>query len=89
MDNFFDITYTESLPELFWKNKFSVLITTYQAGKLIALGSNDGETLYQTPISLKKPMGVAIQGSKLAIACLDEIRFFSSEENIHEVLNKS
>lgn len=89
MENILDITYTESLPDIFWKNKFSVLITTYQAGKLIALGSNDGITLFQTPISLKKPMGIAVQGNKLAIACLDEIRFFSSEENIHEVLNKS
>jgi uncharacterized protein (TIGR03032 family) len=89
MENFFDISYSEGLPDLFWKNRFSILITTYQAGKLIALGSTDGATLFQTPVSLKKPMGVAIQGSKLAVACMDEIRFFSSEENIHEVLNKS
>lgn len=33
-------------------------------------------------------MGVALQAKKMAIACLDEIRFFSSEENVQDVLNK-
>ena len=88
MENTFDIVYTENLPAIFFENKFSVMLTTYQAGKLIVLGSNDGTKLYQTPITFKKPMGIALQGKKMAIACLDEIRFFSAEENIEEVLNK-
>ena len=88
MENLYDIGYTPNLPELFYENKFSVVITTYQAGKLIIIGSSDGKQLNQTPVSLKKPMGVAIQGKKMAVACLDEIRFFSSEENIHEVINQ-
>jgi len=88
MENLYDIGYTPNLPELFYENKFSVIITTYQAGKLIIIGSSDGKQLNQTPVSLKKPMGVAIQGKKMAVACLDEIRFFSSEVNIHEVVNQ-
>jgi uncharacterized protein (TIGR03032 family) len=64
------------------------MITTYQAGKLIVIGSKDGEKLHQTPLSLSKPMGIALNGKRLAIACLDEILIFSAEENIQEVLNK-
>jgi uncharacterized protein (TIGR03032 family) len=89
MENKYDINYTPNLPEIMVENQFSVMITTYQAGKLIIIGCEDGKQLTQTPISLKKPMGIAIQGKKLAIACLDEIRFFSSEENIQDVINKS
>jgi uncharacterized protein (TIGR03032 family) len=89
MENLYDITYTPNLPEIMVENQFSVMITTYQAGKLIIIGSEDGKQLVQTPIGLKKPMGIAIQGKKLAVACLDEIRFFSSEENPQEVINKS
>lgn len=87
MENTFDIIYSENLPKIFFENKFSVLITTYQAGKLIILGSKNGKELYQTPISLKKPMGIALQDKKMAVACLDEILFFSSEENVQDVLN--
>ena len=89
MENLYDITYTPDLPELLFENQFSVMITTYQAGKLIILGSEDGKQLNQTPISFKKPMGVALQGKKLAVACLDEIRFFSSEEQIQDVINQT
>jgi uncharacterized protein (TIGR03032 family) len=87
MKNLYDITYTSNIPDLLFKNRFSVLITTYQVGKLIAISSDDGNELVQTPVSLKKPMGIALQGTKMAVACLDEIRFFSSNENVHEVLN--
>ncbi|MBM3186129.1 MAG: TIGR03032 family protein [Bacteroidetes bacterium] len=38
--------------------------------------------LNQVPISFKKPMGIAIQGSKLAVACIDEIQLFSKEEQL-------
>ncbi len=87
MKSIYDLIYTSNIPDLLFKNKFSVLITTYQVGKLIAISSTDGKELVQTPVSLKKPMGIALQGTKMAVACLDEIRFFSSNENVHEVLN--
>ena len=89
MSTSFEITYTKNLPKFLFENSFSILITTYQAGKLIIIGSSDGEEIYQTLVSLKKPMGIALQGHKMAVACFDELRFFSSNENIHEVINKS
>jgi uncharacterized protein (TIGR03032 family) len=85
----FDIVYTQNLPQLLHENSFSIVITTYQAGRLIILGSNDGKELYQTPVSLKKPMGVSLQGNKMAVACFDEIRFFSANEGVHNVINQN
>ncbi len=87
MSHIFELTHSPLLPSFLKEHAITVLITTYQAGKLIVIGSLDGNTLYQTPISLSKPMGIAIQGKKMAVACLDEIRFFSAEENVHEIYN--
>lgn len=80
MKNKFDLTYSGNIPQILTENNFCVLLSTYQAGKVIILSSKNDE-LFQTPISFKKPMGIAIQGSKLAVACLDEIIFFSKNEN--------
>ena len=88
MNNSLDIVYTKNLPKFLHENFFSIVISTYQAGKLIVIGSLKGEEIFQTPISLKKPMGVSLQGNKMAVACFDEIRFFSANEGIHEVINQ-
>ena len=79
MNNKYQITYSTSIIELISKEKISVALSTYQAGKVILISSRDG-ILNQLPISFKKPMGIAIQGSKLAVACIDEIQLFSKEE---------
>jgi uncharacterized protein (TIGR03032 family) len=75
----YQIQYTPNLPEVLKELNLSVLITTYQAGKLIALSAQE-DFINQIPISFKKPMGIALQNSKIAIASIDEIHFFSNEE---------
>lgn len=80
MENKYQIIYSKSLINLFESQKFSIAFTTYQAGKLILLSAKEGQ-IHQIPITFKKPMGIAIQGSKLAVACIDEIQFFSKEED--------
>jgi uncharacterized protein (TIGR03032 family) len=82
MENKYKIHYTPALSNLLKELKASVLITTYQAGKLIAISEKNGE-IHQLPVSFKKPMGVAIHGKKLAVACIDEIQFFSREVEDH------
>lgn len=78
----FHITYTPGLPEFFEFNACSILLSTYQAARVIAIGSTDGKELFQIPVSIKKPMGIAHQDTKLAVAGLDEIVFFSSKEDV-------
>lgn len=81
MENKYQINYSKSLIEFLSNEKISVALSTYQAGKVILISSNAG-MLNQLPISFKKPMGIAIQGSKLAVACIDEIQLFSKEEQL-------
>jgi uncharacterized protein (TIGR03032 family) len=75
----YEINYSKGLIDLFSKEKISIALSTYQAGKVIFISSRNG-ILNQLPMSFEKPMGIAIQGSKLAVACIDEILLFSKEE---------
>jgi uncharacterized protein (TIGR03032 family) len=86
MENKFELNYSGNIPQILKDHNICVLLSTYQAGKVIILSSKNNE-LFQTPISFKKPMGIAIQGSKLAVACMDEIIFFSKNENIASFVN--
>ena len=86
MENKFKITYSDGLPEFFLEQKSSIILSTYQAARVIVIGSVDGEELFQVPVSIKKPMGIAIEKSKLAIAGLDELIFYSNNENVTDTL---
>lgn len=60
--------HTSNLPQILSEGRFSLLVTTYQAGKLVVL-RNDGGVLNTHFRNFMKPMGLAIQGGKLAIGC--------------------
>lgn len=55
----------------------SLAISTYQAGRVVILSSKNGETISQVPIPFKKPMGIACDSNRLAIALLDKVQIFS------------
>ena len=80
----FQISYDKSVAELLAELRISLIISTYQAGKVIFISSKDGENITQTPISFKKPMGIALLGTKLAIATIDEIQVFSNSKTLAE-----
>jgi uncharacterized protein (TIGR03032 family) len=80
MKNKFQIAYSDMLIGLLNEEKISIVLSTCQAGKVILLSSKHG-VIHQLPVSFKKPMGIATQGSKLAVACKDEVQLFSKEEN--------
>ena len=86
MSKKYQITFSDGIAKVFLENKLSIIFSTYQAGKVMVVGSLDGEELYQVPISAKKPMGIAVDGSKMAIAGLDEVVFFSNNENITDTI---
>lgn len=64
--------HTNSFPELLAQAVSSVLVTTYQAGKLVVL-RNEGGVLNTHFRNFMKPMGLAVQGGKLAIGCQIDI----------------
>lgn len=77
-ENRFHITYDKSVAELLITLKSVIAISTYQAGKVIFLGAKNESLLNQTPVSFKKPMGIALLDNKMAIATLDEIQIYSN-----------
>lgn len=60
--------HTASFPELLAQLGASVLVTTYQAGKLVVLRNDEG-VLNTHFRNLPKPMGLARDGGRLAIGC--------------------
>ncbi len=70
----FSSTYSPQLPELLLQLNASIVITTYQAGKVITISPTlDKEKLITLPRTFEKPMGLALDGDKLAIATKNEI----------------
>lgn len=51
----------------------TIALSTFQAGKVIFLSAKNDDELTQLPRNFEKPMGIALHGDKMAIACLDEV----------------
>jgi uncharacterized protein (TIGR03032 family) len=60
--------HTSNLPQILAEGQFSLLVTTYQAGKLVIL-RNDRQVLNTHFRSFIKPMGLAVAGGRLAVGC--------------------
>jgi uncharacterized protein (TIGR03032 family) len=67
--------HTTNLPQILAETGASVLVTTYQAGKLVIL-RNDGGVLNTHFRNFSKPMGLAHAGGRLAIGTATEIAEF-------------
>lgn len=64
--------------DLLEKLKVTILLSTYQAGKVMAISAKNGR-LVQTATNFKKPMGIALDHTgKMAVACLNEVRVYKS-----------
>lgn len=69
----FSCTYSPQIPELLQKLNCSLAITTYQAGKVIFISPKDRDHLVQLPRQFAKPMGMALEGNKMALATINEV----------------
>ena len=69
----FSCTYSPNLPELLWQLECTLVISTYQAGKAIFLSATSPDELVQLPRNFNTPMGLAVDGRRLAIATRDDI----------------
>ncbi len=67
----FSYTTSPEFPELLDQLNASLVISTYQAGKLLFI-SSDGETVSLLPRNMNQPMGLALKGNQLAVACMNE-----------------
>ena len=80
--------HTSSFPSILEQIQASVMVTTYQAGKLVVL-RNDAGTLNTHFRNLSKPMGLAREGGKLAIGCSVDIWEYHNVPEVCHKLNKS
>lgn len=78
----FSVEHDRSFGQILHEMGISVAITTYQAGKLVFLSGTEKHAIKQTPITFKKPMGIAILEDKMAVATLDEIQVLSHSEGL-------
>jgi protein O-GlcNAc transferase len=66
--------YTPHFPEILAHLRASILVTTYQAGKLLVLGVADGK-LQISFLSYEQPMGLAVSDKRIAIGTRRQIHF--------------
>lgn len=69
----FSCTFSPNMPELMHDLGINLVISTYQAGKVIILSAPDKEKLIQLPRDFKQAMGIAVDGNRMAIATSDEV----------------
>lgn len=69
----FSCTFTPNVPELLRKLQCTLAISTYQAGKLIFISAINDEQLVQLPRQFDKAMGIAFDGTRLALATKNEV----------------
>lgn len=76
--------YSNSFPKILKEIKSSLVYSTYQAGKLIFIGSLNGASIVKYAKNFKRPMGLAYDPSekKLAIASKTSIDIFSTSSSI-------
>ncbi len=66
--------YSPQLPSILEHIKSSILITTYQAGKLLVLGTHQGK-LKISFLDYDQPMGVAVRPDRLAVGTRRQMHF--------------
>ena len=74
----FSCSFTPNLPELLMKLQCTIVISTFQAGKVVFISPKNNEELVQLPRTFKRPMGLTVKDSKMAIATEDEILILNS-----------
>jgi len=81
----FRSVYTPNFPSLLHHLGVTVLVSTYQAGRLILLRS-DGKILNTHFRHLKKPMGLAADRNRIAVGTAQEIRLFRNFPPVCQLL---
>ena len=73
--------FTPILADILSHLKCSLMVTTYQAGKLLVLGVHNG-TLKISFSNYDQPMGLAISGDRLAIGTRKQMNFLAGNRDV-------
>lgn len=74
----FTCTHSPNLPAILSELNCSLALSTYQAGKLVIVSALNKSRLIQLPRTFAKPMGIAAEPERLAIATLSEVVVFNN-----------
>lgn len=80
-DKSIDIQLDGDVVALLHARKLSILVSTYQAGRLLILSSN-GQSLIKQEVKFDAPMGIATRGNQLAIAVKNTIVFYTNHPQL-------
>jgi len=69
----FALVHTPNIPEILSELKFTLAISTFQAGKVIFLSAVSKDKLIQLPRTFDNAMGIASDETKMAIACRNDV----------------
>lgn len=75
-------SYSPSLPALLHEKRCTLAISTYQAGKLILVSSLTGQHIRMFGKNLPRPMGIGVDGNKLAIASKYAVEVFANSRSL-------
>jgi uncharacterized protein (TIGR03032 family) len=64
----FSCMFSPDFPDLLIHYHCSLIISTYQAGRVIIISAGTEDNLHQLPRAFPKPMGMTVDGPRLAIA---------------------
>jgi uncharacterized protein (TIGR03032 family) len=78
----FSCTYSPNVPEFFRQAACTLVVSTYQAGKVIFLSAQDDEKLVQLPRNFRHAMALGVSGDKLAVAAYDRVEILRGSEGL-------
>lgn len=76
----FSCSYSPNFAELLIQLRCALILSTFQAGKVIFISPKNKEDLVQLPRTFNKAMGVALDGDKMAVATKEEVIFLRRSE---------
>lgn len=85
--NPFQAKYSSEFPKLLDSLGGSIMLTTYQTGKVIIINS-DGERISQLVRDFERPMGVDFHGDLMAVALRDNVTVFKESEHLAKTYPK-
>lgn len=78
----FACTHSPNLPELLMQLNCTIMVSTYQAGKVVLVSATNRDRLIQLPRTFKRAMGIATKGDKMAIATENEVVMFANSRQL-------
>lgn len=84
----FSLAYTPALPELLSKLGCTIVVSTYQAGKVIFLSPLNEDKIIQLPRTFDKAMGIAIHDDQMVVACRDQVIYLKNSTQLGQFYPK-